>query len=122
MAGRVLSAIAFEGTRENPVFSIRQKLTTNHGMVRILPGAVFSEAHSEGRSVLGTLSFAFADTDEPFGRAVVFKCVVRRSLTDRALDDLLSDLARQVCARDVLGSRLSPFMSSQGESEYGDGG
>ena len=35
-------------------------------MVRILPGALFSEAHSEGRAVLGTLSFAFDDTDEPW--------------------------------------------------------
>ncbi|MEO8905314.1 MAG: hypothetical protein ABI627_27665, partial [Polyangiaceae bacterium] len=62
----VSSAIAFDGTRMNPVFQVHEPITTNHGMVELSPGALVSDAHAHGRAVTGSVPLSFDDTDEPW--------------------------------------------------------
>jgi len=72
---QVTAAIAFRGQRQDPVLAVRSGITANEGMVLLWPGALLTQARSQGAIVLGTVPFAFALEDEPWNRVTLVESV-----------------------------------------------
>lgn len=59
----VTGAIAFRGTRKNPLLALREPRTTSSGAVLLEAGAVVTKAWTRGAAVIATVPFAVDDPE-----------------------------------------------------------